>query len=238
MELVCRRRSNCQKEPWFGKSSGFVCLIGIFSRKLLWCHKKQRTTLHMFGSSYRSSSSCLTNQWPWFRSRHQRCSIKKGVLKNFPKFIVKQLRHSLFLNKVVGLSLQLYSKRDSDTGVFLWILRNFKEHFRVDASVDFPKSVSLHWNGFFYGHMLSSVVSVILTSIFTGFKSWWPMHLLWRHWRQQSNLNLFAETEELHNFNPNIIEKTLNPSILGISQIVPNGEKLNNTYSNITAIGW
>ena len=34
------------------------------------------------------------------RSSHQGCSIKKGVLKNFAKFTGKQLRQSLFFNKV------------------------------------------------------------------------------------------------------------------------------------------
>ena len=29
------------------------------------------------------------------------------------------------LNKVEGLNLQLYFKKDSDAGVFLWILRSF-----------------------------------------------------------------------------------------------------------------
>ena len=33
-----------------------------------------------------------------------------------------------FLIKLQALGLQLYYKRDSDTGVFLWILRNFWEH--------------------------------------------------------------------------------------------------------------
>ena len=97
---------------------------GIFSRKLLWCHKKQRTTLHMFGPC-RSNSSCSTNQWPWFRSSYQRCSLEKGVLKTFPKFIVKHLFQCLFFIKVVVLSLQLYWKRDSDIGVFLWIFAQF-----------------------------------------------------------------------------------------------------------------
>ena len=33
---------------------------------------------------------------------------------------------SVFCNKVGGgLGLQLYQKRDSDIGVFLWVLRNF-----------------------------------------------------------------------------------------------------------------
>ena len=30
MEIVCRRRSDCQKEPWFGKSSSFACFMGYF----------------------------------------------------------------------------------------------------------------------------------------------------------------------------------------------------------------
>ena len=37
------------------------------------------------------------------RSSHRRCSVKKGVLRNFVKFIVKHLCQCLFLNKVAGL---------------------------------------------------------------------------------------------------------------------------------------
>ena len=36
------------------------------------------------------------------KSSHQRCSAKKGVLKNFAKFTGKHLRRSLFFNKVAG----------------------------------------------------------------------------------------------------------------------------------------
>ena len=39
-----------------------------------------------------------------FRSSHQRCSMKKGVLRNFTKFTGKHLCQSLFFNKVAGLS--------------------------------------------------------------------------------------------------------------------------------------
>ena len=63
------------------------------------------------------------------RSSHQRCFVKKGVLRNVTKFTGKHLCQSLFFNKVVGLSsttllkktshLQLYLKRDSGAGVFL-----------------------------------------------------------------------------------------------------------------------
>ena len=64
---------------------------------------------------------------------------KKGVLIIFAKFTGKHLCQCLFFNKVAGVSLQLYSKRDFDTNVFLWILRiikntYFKEHLRTTVS--------------------------------------------------------------------------------------------------------
>ena len=51
--------------------------------------------------------------------------MKKSVLRNFKNVTGKHLYQSLFLNKVVGQALQLYLKRDSGTGVFLRIFRNF-----------------------------------------------------------------------------------------------------------------
>ena len=45
--------------------------------------------------------------------------VKKGILKNFTKFIGKHLCQRLFFNKVALLSLLIYQKRDSGTGVFL-----------------------------------------------------------------------------------------------------------------------
>ena len=38
-----------------------------------------------------------------FKSSHQRCSVKKGVLRNLSKFKAKYLFQSLFFNKVAGL---------------------------------------------------------------------------------------------------------------------------------------
>ena len=52
-----------------------------------------------------------------YRSIHERCFIKKAVLKKFAMFTGKDLCLSLFL-------IQFLWKRDSDTGVFLWILQN------------------------------------------------------------------------------------------------------------------
>ena len=46
------------------------------------------------------------------RSSHRRCSVKKGVLKNFVKIKGKHLCRSLFFNKVAGLmSATLLKKR-------------------------------------------------------------------------------------------------------------------------------
>ena len=46
------------------------------------------------------------------RSSHRRCSVKKGVLRNFTKFTAKHLCQSLFFNKVAGLKpAKLLKKR-------------------------------------------------------------------------------------------------------------------------------
>ena len=42
-----------------------------------------------------------------YRSSHQRCSVKKRVLRNFAKFTGKHLCPRLFFNKVAGLRLNL-----------------------------------------------------------------------------------------------------------------------------------
>ena len=52
------------------------------------------------------------------KSSHQRSSVKNGVLRNFTKFTGKHLGQRPFF-KVAGLN------RDSGTGFFLWIFRNF-----------------------------------------------------------------------------------------------------------------
>ena len=42
----------------------------------------------------------------------QKCSVKKGVLRELAKFAGKHLCQSLFINKVAGQGRQLYLKRD------------------------------------------------------------------------------------------------------------------------------
>ena len=46
-----------------------------------------------------------------YRSSHQRCSINKGVLRNFTKFAGKHLCQSFFFNKVAGRPATLLKKR-------------------------------------------------------------------------------------------------------------------------------
>ena len=59
---------------------------------------------------------------------------KKGVLRNFGKFTASVPKF-LFENGA-GVSLQLYSKRNSGAGEFQWLLRNFrsKRYYREEAS--------------------------------------------------------------------------------------------------------
>ena len=54
------------------------------------------------------------------RSSHRRCSVKKGVLRNFANFAEKHLYQSLYFNKVAGLR-QNFSKFIENTicGCFL-----------------------------------------------------------------------------------------------------------------------
>ena len=45
------------------------------------------------------------------RSNHQRCFIRKGVLRNFTKFLGKHLFQSVFFNKVAALKPATLSKK-------------------------------------------------------------------------------------------------------------------------------
>ena len=72
----------------------------------------------------------------FFRSSHQRCFVKKGVLRKFAKFTGKHLCQKVFFDKVAGLPESLFRQRVSGTGVFLWILRNIWEHLSYRTPPD------------------------------------------------------------------------------------------------------
>ena len=80
------------------------------------------------------SEPCQTS-----RSSHRRCSVKKGVLRNFAKFTGKHLCQRLFFDKVAGLRPATLLKK-SLAQVFSYefceISKNtfFTEHLRTTAS--------------------------------------------------------------------------------------------------------
>ena len=57
-----------------------------------------------------SKLSCWNILTTFNKSSHQRCSIRKGVLRNFTKFTGKQLCQSLFFNKVAGLKNTFFTE--------------------------------------------------------------------------------------------------------------------------------
>ena len=74
-----------------------------------------------------------------YRSSHQRWSVKKAVLKNFAIFIGKHQCWSLFLIRLQAFRPATLSRKDSNTGVFLWYCEIFKntyfdEHLRMATS--------------------------------------------------------------------------------------------------------
>ena len=59
----------------------------------------------------------------FIRSSHQRCSVKKGVLRNFAKFTGKRLCQSLFFKKVAGGAFfTFFTEHVWATASFLYIL--------------------------------------------------------------------------------------------------------------------
>ena len=79
------------------------------------------------------------------RSSPQRCSIIKGVLRNFVKFAGKHLCQSLFFNKVAGLrpmACNFIKKETLAQAFFCEFCKTFKntfftEHLRTTASADY-----------------------------------------------------------------------------------------------------
>ena len=57
-------------------------------------------------------------QLQYFKRSLRRCSVSKGVLRNFEKFIRKHLCQSLFFNKVAGLTLSTLLKQRLWHGCF------------------------------------------------------------------------------------------------------------------------
>ena len=99
------------------------------------------------------------------RGSHRRCSIRKGVLKNFTKFSGKHLCQSFFFNKVASLMARrplTVLEWNPSTGFSLWILWNFQESF-------------------FAEHILATTCDIMLFFFFFA-----------DHWGLQTKINLFG----------------------------------------------
>ena len=127
------------------------------------------------------------------RSNHRRCSVRKGVLRNFAKVTEKQLCHSLFLNKVAGLrAVTLLKKRlwyrcflvnfakfsttsflQNTSGGCFYICHKFEPFWFFDFAVG-KNLITLHkkWN---FPFRISSV-NVIKSAVSCGFG-----HIYWRN---------------------------------------------------------
>ena len=69
-----------------------------------WTHQETKGFLVISrGSKWNILKKCVKDTETTFRSSHMRCYIKKGVLRDFTKFLGKHLCQSLFFNKVAGL---------------------------------------------------------------------------------------------------------------------------------------
>ena len=71
-----------------------------------------RSVLYFISIHSAFYNNCMKVQKRIFINSHRRCSVRKGVLKNFAKFTRKHLYQSLFFNEVTGLkSATLLKKR-------------------------------------------------------------------------------------------------------------------------------
>ena len=73
---------------------------------------------------YHKLKKCLNS-----RSRHQRCSIEKAILKNFSIFTGKHLRWTLFFNRVAGLKPATVLKETPTKMFFCGYCENFKKTY-------------------------------------------------------------------------------------------------------------
>ena len=81
--------------PWLGRAcitSFFLVKYMVLSQSFHVCISS--FALQFFCTNFATNHSDICS----FRSSHQRCSMKKCVLKNFTKFTEKHLRQSLYSN--------------------------------------------------------------------------------------------------------------------------------------------
>ena len=109
------------------------------------------------------------------RSSHRRCSVRKGVLRNFAKFTVKHLCQSLFFNKVVGLRRKTLLKKR------LWhryFPVNFETFLRTLFLQNTSRQVLLHTYSLIHFNINFKDVSLVITVIIYH-SPVWILHQKW-----------------------------------------------------------
>ena len=119
-----------------------------------------------------------------FRSSHQRCSVRKGVRRNFTKFTGKHLCQSLFFDKVAGMRSATFLKNR------LW-QRCFPVSFVKFLSTPFSQNTSWRLLLPFIPQYFSLIFDLNVTLndislIVHVSKCWWYFSIL------QSNLNFWS----------------------------------------------
>ena len=105
----------------------------------------------LFVKAYCYSEIYLTAM---FRSTHRRCSVRKGVLRNFAKFTGKHLCQRLFFNKVAGLRPATLLKKS------LWHMCfpvNFAKFLRTPFLQNTSGRLLLHVVAFFEPSVMKEV---------------------------------------------------------------------------------
>ena len=114
--------------------------------------------------------------------------FKIGTFRNFSIFTGKHLCWSLLLIKLRALRPSTLFKRDFNTGVYLWILRNFYESFfdrkPSVASVDLLFSIKSNVGWF----LLKRVDLVIVRVIYTLLVETIPTRFYWLTCRNQKRV--------------------------------------------------
>ena len=147
---ILRTRFLIEHLFWRTSANGCLCLyeFSVYLKRFSCIQKQFRSShlAHVFSCEFCEISK---NTWATASGSCSQMFFKIGVLKNFTNFVGNHW--SFFLNKVAGLKLCNFIKRDSNTGVFLWICeilgtRFFKRTPLVAASVYLKRTRLKPWN--------------------------------------------------------------------------------------------
>ena len=144
----------CSIKKMFLKISHYACnfikketLAQVFScefcaiSKNTFFTEQLRTAVSTKNLKFEKAAKIFSNAYVCMplRSSHQRCSVRKSVLRNFAKFTGKHLCQNLFFNKVADLACNFIKKENLAqvfSSEFCEISKNtfFTEHLLTTAS--------------------------------------------------------------------------------------------------------